>query len=236
MMSITPTIPAPLRVAQGEVHIWSASLDLPSESCERLYPTLSEDERSRSARFRFEHDRQRYLVAHGALRDLLGRYLGTDPRRVRFTYNSFGKPALDPQWGSRLKFNLSHSAGLALIAIATDADIGIDVEFIRALPEYGEIAGRFFSASEFAEFNRLPEGIRAGAFYNRWTRMEACVKAGGEGLGLPSTSHSEITPRLGWSLHTLRPAPGYIGAVAIAGSGWRLLQRSWQMQEKLPIG
>src|SRR5438105_11848106 len=85
---------------------------------ERYYATLSDEERNRSARFRFEKGRRRFVVAHGALRELLGRCLGTDPAQVHFIYNAFGKPELHPEYGGRLKFNLSHSGDLALIAIA----------------------------------------------------------------------------------------------------------------------
>jgi len=96
------------------VQCWCVRLDV-APPPETYYATLSEDERNRSARFRFERDRQRFIVAHGALRDLLGRSLGTDPGRIRFVYNAFGKPELDPAFGERLKFNLSHSADLALM-------------------------------------------------------------------------------------------------------------------------
>ncbi|HYT95413.1 MAG TPA: hypothetical protein VEL76_42230, partial [Gemmataceae bacterium] len=62
--------------------------------------------------------------------------------------NAFGKPALSPEFGSRLKFNLSHSADLALIAVAADADVGVDLEYIRPQSDYAEIARCFFSAAE----------------------------------------------------------------------------------------
>ncbi len=96
---------------------------------------LSDDERNRSARFRFEKGRRRFVVARGALRELLGRYLGTDPGQIRFTYNAFGKPELHPDFGDRLKFNLAHSGDLTLIAIARDADVGVDVECIEGRGE-----------------------------------------------------------------------------------------------------
>src|SRR5213594_2381617 len=87
-MSLTPSLPRSFQLASGEVHIWCASLDVPPETSARLYATLTPD-----ARFRFERDQQRF-VARGVLRDLLGRYLQTQPGQVSFVYNAFGKPDL----------------------------------------------------------------------------------------------------------------------------------------------
>ena len=106
-----------------EVHSWCVRLDVPPETSADLYATLTSDEQNRSARLRFERDRRRFVVARGVLRELLGSYLGIPAGAVRFVYNAFGKPELSPELG-RLKFNLSHSADLALIAIAADAEIG----------------------------------------------------------------------------------------------------------------
>jgi 4'-phosphopantetheinyl transferase len=203
-----------------EVHSWCVGLDVSPEAYARLHATLADDERRRTARLRFERDRRRFVVAHGVLRELLARYLRTPPGQIRFVYNAFGKPALSPEFGSRLKFNLSHSADLALIAIAADADIGVDVEYIRAQPDYAEIARHFFSAAEVDRLNRLPSHLHARAFLRCWTKKEAYVKACGEGLAMP---HGPPARR--WSLFTLQPAPGYIGALAVEGRGWRLTQR-----------
>src|SRR6266566_6326583 len=123
-MSLTPPLPSSFQLASDEVHSWCASLDVPPETSARLYATLTPDERTRSARFQFERDRQRFIVARGVLRDLLGRYLQTQPSQINFVYNAFGKPDLSPEFGARLKFNLSHSAGFALIAIAPASNVG----------------------------------------------------------------------------------------------------------------
>src|SRR5438128_10522882 len=106
-MSLTPSLPSSFQLASDEVHSWCASLDVPPETSARLYATLTHDERMRSARFQFERDQQRFIVARGALRDLLGRYLHTQPSQLRFTCNEFGKPDLTPEFGNRLKLNHS---------------------------------------------------------------------------------------------------------------------------------
>ncbi len=228
-MAPTPSGTDPFQLASDEVHSWCARLDVPPETSAGLYATLTGDERNRSARLRFERDRRRFIVAHGVLHELLGRYLGTHPGQIRFVSNAFGKPALSHEFGSRLKFNLSHSADLALIAVAADADVGVDLEYIRPQSDYAEIARWFFSAAEVDDLSKVPGHLHAEAFLGCWTKKEAYVKARGEGLAIPLTSFSVPHPHGAWSLYSLQPAPGYIGALAIEGSGWRLTQRHWQM-------
>ncbi len=236
----------PLQLTAGEVHSWCVRLDAPAETSVCVFATLSSDERSRAARFRYERDRRRFIVAHRVLRELLGRYLCADPGRIRFVLNAFGKPALGPEFGRRLRFNLSHSAERALIAVAPDADVGVDLERIRPEPDYAEVARRFFSAAELDYLGGLPSHLHVRAFLSCWTKKEAYVKARGEGLAMPLTDFSvpltadraqiavepsahsnDAAPARRWSLQTLHPAPGYVGALAIEGTGWRVTQRSW---------
>ena len=250
-MSLTPSLPSSFQLASDEVHTWCTSLDVPPEASARLYATLSPDERTRSARFRFERDQQRFIVARGVLRDLLGRYLQTQPGQIRFVYNAFGKPDLSPDLANRLKFNLSHSAGLALIAIATASNVGVDLEYIRAQSDHADIARWFFSAAECDYLVAVPRHLHAGTFFSCWTKKEAYLKACGEGLAIPLNSFSvpltadpahtvdlyvasrDIAPAKRWSLYTLRPAPGYAGALAIEGTGWRLRQWQWKMPQRV---
>jgi len=250
-MRLPPALPSSFQLASNEVHSWCASLDVPPETSARLYATLTPDERTRSARFQFERDQQRFIVARGVLRDLLGRYLQTQPSRIGFVYNAFGKPDLSPEFGNRLKFNLSHSAGLALIAIATASNVGVDLEYIRAQSDYADIARWFFSTAEGDYLLALPSHLYAEAFFSCWTKKEAYLKACGEGLATPLNSFSvplrtnpahspvdlyvgskDIAPAKRWSLYTLRPAPGYAGALAIEGTGWRLRQWQWKMPQR----
>ena len=241
-----PSLAGSLQLTSGEVHCWCASLDASPEACARLHATLTDDERNRSARFRFARDRRRFIVARGALRNLLGRYLQIPPEQISFSYNAFGKPELRPEFAHRLKFNLSHSAGLALIAIAAASDVGVDLEYIRAQSDYANVARRFFSAAEVDYLTDLPSHRHAEGFFSCWTKKEAYVKACGEGLAISFNSFSvplktdpaaapaeldvastDIVPAKRWSLYTLWPAPGYVGALAIEGTGWRLRQRQW---------
>ncbi len=223
-------------LTRGDVHAWDVKVDVPPCAYARLYAALTSDERGRAARFRFEQDRRRFVVAHGVLRELLGRYLGVHPAELQFSCNAAGKPALAPEFGRWLNFSLTHSADLALIAVAADAEVGVDVERIRALTDASEIAERFFSPAELAALRGLPTHIRTYAFFNCWTKKEAYVKACGEGLGMPFEDFSVplasdpvlIGQGRRWSLYSLHPAPGYVGALAVEGSGWRMTLRSWQ--------
>src|SRR5512132_1276653 len=95
----------------------------------RLEPLLSADERERAASFTFDRDRTMYVTARGLLRTLLGERLGEDPSRIRFAYGERGKRRLGDD--SDLRFNLSHSRGLAAIALCEGREVGIDVEAER---------------------------------------------------------------------------------------------------------
>jgi 4'-phosphopantetheinyl transferase len=231
-MARIPSRPSSFQLASDEVHSWCASLDAPPETSARLYATLTPDERTRSARFRFERDQQRFIVARGVLRDLLGRYLQTQPSHLRFAYNAFGKPDLSPEFGHRLKFNLSHSAGLALIAIATASNVGVDLEYIRAQSEYADIARRFFSTAEADYLIALPSHRYAEAFFSCWTSVPLTTHPMGTPVDLYVASKDDV-PATRWSLYTLRPAPGYAGALAIDGTGWRLRQWQWTMPQRV---
>lgn len=236
-----------LAITAEEVHIWRAPLDAPNALVERLWPTLSEEERQRAQRFHFDHDRIHFVVAHGVLRVILGAYLRQSPSQLRFAHNPYGKPFLADATGatSDLTFNLSHSRNLALIAVTTKRHVGIDVEFIRSDFADEQIAERFFSQPEVATLRSLPKESRPQGFFNCWTRKEAYIKARGEGLSIPldqfavtlapgapavllhTADPHEVTR---WRLEALSPAPGFAAAVAVEGNAWRL--RCWHASDE----
>ena len=230
--------PGTLRLSDDEVHVWRISLDTPPAILESLWVTLSLDEQERANRYRFTRHRQAFIARRGRLRNLLGRYLDYDPASLQFSYNPFGKPALQPGIAGHLCFNLSHSQDLALFAFARQTDIGVDIERQRSDFDHLQVAERFFSTREREELSALPIAIRAEAFFLCWTRKEAFIKAHGEGLSLPLDLFDvTITPgrparlvasRLGieapdqWSLYNLEPAPDYLAALAVRGQGCEL--------------
>jgi len=230
--------PEQLALPEGQAHVWRASLEQPAAILEKLWQTLSFDERERANRYRFERDRNWYIVRRGGLRQLLGFYLGMEPTSLRFSYNSYGKPFLHPTVAVDLHFNLSHSKGLALYAFVDCAEVGVDIEWARADFDHLKLAERFFSACERSELCALPPELRMEAFFLGWTRKEAIIKAHGEGLSLPLDQFDvSLTPgkpaRLlaagagleapdQWSLFNLAPAPGHPAALAIQGRGYEL--------------
>lgn len=225
------------RLPAREVHVWSAGLNLPPARLARLQATLSAGERRRAEVFRCARDRRRFVAAHGVLREILACYLETRPEHIAYVRNACGKPGLAPGYPGRLEFNLAHTAELALVAVAAGGELGVDVESLRAGTDDMLIARCFFSPAEVARLAAVPETSRATAFLGCWTKKEACLKACGAGLTLPLSAFS-VPPGNGrvaiagfpakcWSVYTLRPARGYLGALAIAGQGWVLRHGCW---------
>lgn len=227
----------------GEVHVWSAHLDCASPRLESLGSTLSPDETVRASRFHFERDRTAFVAARGILRYLLGMYLSYIPSKVQFSYLPRGKPLLSPSaHPTPIEFNISHSRGLALLAFSLGSPVGIDVELIRSDFANEQIAERYFTPEEVAELRSLPVTDRPEGFFRGWTRKEAYIKALGDGLQIPLGSFrvslgSEHRPTLEsqdssrWSLCSLDPAVGFVGAVAAEGQDWRVRCWHWEMTE-----
>jgi len=228
-----------LALPDDAVHVWRALLEVDPSTLRHLKSTLAQNELERAERFIFDPDRNHFIAARGILRDVLGRYLRCAPQTIDFVYGALGKPAI-LSGGSRhpLRFNLSHSHGLAVIGIAREREIGIDVEMIR--PEFAsdDIAKRYFSAKEIDELSRLPTELRTEGFFLCWTRKEAYIKARGEGLHIPLDSFNVsltpgISPELNtshssrWSLRSFSPEPGYVAAVVEEGNGSQLRYFSW---------
>jgi 4'-phosphopantetheinyl transferase len=222
--------------------VWRIELAQPAAQVEEFRQTLSEDEIARADRFYFEKDRDRFIVARGTLRAILGRYLKRSPHELRFRYSAYGKPSLDDDDGAWLRFNVSHSHELGLIAVTCGREVGVDIEWIRPDVATEQIAERFFSTHEVAALRALPADRQTEAFFNCWTRKEAYIKARGEGLSFPLDKfdvslvpgeparllRTEGAPQeaLRWRLCELLPGPGYVAALAIEGHEWQL--QCWQ--------
>lgn len=169
-----------------EVHLWQVDLDCPAHERVALTAVLSPDELERAGRLVFALHAGRFTVARGALRCILAAYLRVPPASLRFDYGVQGKPALAGEPG--LSFNLSHSGGLALVALAAGRALGVDVEGGEERASAAEIVRSHFSAAEQQEFDALPVAERPTAFRRGWTRKEAYLKARGAGLTAPLDS------------------------------------------------
>jgi len=201
------------------VHLWRACLDVDGGQIEALATLLSPDEQERGGRFYRAQDRDRFMAGHGLLRRILSRYVDLPPECLRFGYNPWGKPYLcGPAAQSGLRFNVSHSDGQALYALAWNREVGIDLE--RACPNVAveSLAASFFAPDEISRIQALPTALRRAAFYQTWTRKEAYLKARGQGLSAPLDQFSVFGLDKGrWSLQDLSAPAGYHAALAVEG-------------------
>ncbi|WP_405556664.1 4'-phosphopantetheinyl transferase superfamily protein [Streptomyces canus] len=212
------------------VDVWTVPLDRPPATVATLSRILSEREAERADRCRFEADRRRFIVAHGALRLILAGCLDVPPEELRLQRGRHGKPRL--AGSSDLRFSLSHFGELALVAVTRHREVGVDVDRLRPGLPVEPFAERFFPASD-ARFVAAAAGPteRAERFLRLWTRKEAVVKAAGarlvQGLGLTVLTDAESVADVvrdpsgqipgAWSVCDLPVPDGCLAALAVAG-------------------
>lgn len=227
--------PVDLKLLENEVHIWCACFQQLLLQVKQLTQILSEDEKNRANRFHFEQDKIHFIIGRGLLRLLLSRYLKIEPEQLQFAYSSTGKPALVSS--SNVQFNLSHSQEMILYAFTSDRQIGIDLEYLRPIPDLKQLIQQFFSIGEASAILSLPASEQQLAFLQTWTCKEAYLKATGEGLaqlsqvevyltsGEPCRLMNELEANR-WSLQTLTLTPEYVAALVVEGQDWHL--KCWQ--------
>lgn len=226
---LQPPVP---KLPSTEIHIWEFPLTTSDSEFDTYAALLSEDERTRASRFRFERDARRFTVARASARSILAGYTGSAGRDLRFDYSQYGKPSLAGVTAD-IRFNVSHSADLALLAVVGGGEVGVDLETIRAEVETDKLAERFFSVHERESLRAIPNPDRISAFFRCWTCKEAFLKA--QGLGLSRSLESfdvEVNPERParilatrpdpaeagrWSLRDLQTMPEYAAAVAAEG-------------------
>lgn len=179
----------------SRIDVWSVRTDLPLDALERLSGFLDADDRDRRDKFYFERDQRRFAACRGTLRLLLGAYQNGEPASIRFDYGPQGKPSVaSPRaHGSRVRFNVSHSGDVCLLAFAVDREVGVDVEAARGDVNFVELAETVFSPAERVALSALPAERRGELFYEYWSCKEACIKADGRGLSVP-LQHFSIVP------------------------------------------
>ena len=224
------TPPANLSLYADEVHIWRSPLDFAPQAMTCFSASLSRDELDRASRYVFDKDRKHFVAARAILREILGKYLQVSPDTVKFEYGARRKPAVSREHHhTDLRFNISHSNGLAVFAFARGRELGVDVEWIRPSFATRDIAERYFSRRELAEWRDLPAENQPEGFFRCWTRKEAYVKARGEGLYIPLQEFDvSLTPgRLQtlrsvdsdrWTLSSFDAGHECAGAIVVEGS------------------
>lgn len=234
-----------MNLSPSDVHLWRIRLEQPEDVHRRLHDWLDEEEREKAGRFKFE-DRQRVAcVSRGALREILATYLNESPDALAFGVNVHGKPFLVGRHAA-LRFNLSHSRGWALVGVTLESEIGVDIEAISEKRRTADLAGRYFSPAEQAEYRSLSEELRLLAFYCGWTRKEAYIKARGRGLSLPLDSFdvtldptcearlcraTDDADFARWRLRGLPAPEGFVAAAIVEGDKPR-----WAIGEWSPCG
>ncbi|MFW0078888.1 MAG: 4'-phosphopantetheinyl transferase superfamily protein [Coxiella endosymbiont of Haemaphysalis qinghaiensis] len=227
---------------EGEVHVWKVFLDWPLEEIGKRLANLSSKEKACAQRLVNSLHRCYYIASHAALRSILTLYL-SDPAPLQFRYNKHGKPYLINE--PSLYFNLSDSHRVALYAITTNVEVGVDIESMRSNIHAKDIAERFFSPNEIAAFRTLPKGQHLEGFYRIWTMKEAYIKVIGRGLsfGLDQfttninvdsikmdgllTVEGDSNLARWWTLCSISSPPGYMAALAIEGSIKKICYFSW---------
>ena len=216
-----PTGPATPRLADETVDVWLLVLD-----GEQSDAVLDAQERERAARFMRAADRRRWTAAHAALRQLLAAYVDADPRALRFAEGPNGKPELvagEDRRAGQLRFNLSHSGGTALIAVACEREVGVDVELPRRAVDHVAIARRVLTAAEADRIAAIADPHeRERAFLQAWVRWEAVLKCRGTGIGGAETPSTGPQP---WVVDLDVPPPA---AAALAVADGPATVRAWR--------
>jgi 4'-phosphopantetheinyl transferase len=251
-MPPTPPTDKLLTLKPGDVHLWVVEPEQVTTPwlLAEYRALLDADERERQVRFYFERHRQQFLVSHALVRVVLSRYAPVSPRDWRFTPNEYGRPAIVGEGLSWLRFNLSHTDGMAVCAVARDTEVGTDVEDSHRSGQTVEIADSFFAPSEVAALLALPTWRQRERFFEYWTLKESYIKARGMGLSLPLAHfafHLEpgqapriaFDPRLvdepeAWQFMQLRPSARHYAAVALRQP--RSVPLTVRLQRLVPLG
>jgi 4'-phosphopantetheinyl transferase len=194
-----------------DLEVLTFMLDVEQDIVREIGVCLNEEERSRAGRLRLERDRRRFIVTRGQVRCLLAFKLGVSPSDIELENGQLGKPHLARGMAANnLRFSVSRSGDVAVIALSTKQEVGVDIEAVLPVPEANEIAALSFSGSEYESYAALDPEDRLEGFLQRWTRLEAISKALGCGLG-QSFSWDEKD----WVVREFVPRPGYIGSVVV---------------------
>ncbi len=212
------------------VHVWMRWLQAAPALEADLYALLSPDEREQAARYRVESARRAFILTRGTLRSLIAGYIGKQPQELALKRTAHGKLFLAEPL--ELRFNVSHTEGLALLAFVRKREVGVDVEKIRPQPDAAKLAERFFSTHERRDLAHLSGSDLQEAFFRCWSRKEAYIKARGEGLSLPLNqfdvsvaadasrvllaTRPDPSEAARWVVRDLTTSPEYAAAFAVA--------------------
>lgn len=213
------------------VDLYSIRLDLPQTDITDCLQWLSEAERARASKLLSSAKSREFIVTRANLKRILTQALGESADNITIANEPGGKPYLDcGNRHPRVRFSVSHSHDLALIALTLDHAIGVDVERIRAEVDHASLSRRFFSPAEFEALQQCDRALRLRAFFATWTRKEALVKAHGKGIALglqqfdvsvdPDKPPHVLATRwdsadtVDWQLHNIETDNNYMASLA----------------------
>jgi 4'-phosphopantetheinyl transferase len=205
----------------GVVEAWLVDLAAPALPHEVLVHALDPEERRRAER-KLVGGRE-WAAAHGALRMILAGYLAVPAASLRFARTAAGKPRLEGVDG--VEFSFAHTDGLALVAVASDRELGVDVERENDRTDIAAVAREFLPEAAVADLARTPSAHRRGAFFAAWVSHEARLKLRGRGLGAPP--EADAASGTGVLVRPLVTRPGFAAAVAAEGGGWSVRTREF---------
>jgi 4'-phosphopantetheinyl transferase len=198
-------------------HVWVLDATEPWFDALADAGVVSDEERARAVSLSDAAAVRTFMARRSALRMVLGRYVGQQPKAIRIATASEGKPVLVPT-GSPLPtfaFSTSHSGDLYCIAVGVAASVGVDVERSRPVPRARSIAARWFGAAE--ALDEVADEELGTEFMRLWTAKEALAKCHGAGLRLLRGQEGELDVAAASAegrLHFFSPGPGYAGAIA----------------------
>jgi 4'-phosphopantetheinyl transferase len=161
----------------GVCHLWFATLDELRPDAVQFEQLLDDGELQRADRFRFSHDRERFVLGHGWLRTVLSRYVTTEAATIRYARGPHGKPYVND---TSVRFNFSDTKDAILVGLTSGMELGTDIETLAREVDHEAVSEHYFTPSEI-------EGIRNSSnpklrFLELWTRKEAVLKASGVGI------------------------------------------------------
>lgn len=225
---------SPGTIGVDDVHVYGFVLDYGAAECLSAASLLSDEERMRADRLVSKLHRDQFIVAHAGLRVILSRYCTGQPHNLAIRRTAKGKPFLSEY--PSLRFNLTHSHGRALVAVAREREVGIDLEKIRSEVDVVSLARRFLSDRDIIFIESGEPGLCHQRFLQAWVAREAVFKASGTGMTFPlHCDHIELADNGveghlilgdGKSDGAMRPIrflplePGWVGAVSAEGTDW----------------
>jgi 4'-phosphopantetheinyl transferase len=213
MQLLPDLLQSPIPLIAGQVHLWLLDIQqFSNHAMKQALEMMSGDEHERAQKFL--RGKNEYIASRWLLRKVLGLYLQESPETVVFKRSEKGKPYVP---GSSLQFNLSHSGHWAVLAVARNMQIGIDVEQGKHSRDLAGIAANYYHPDEFTQLQQRQGEEQTRFFYQLWTLKEALLKAMGVGIsaGLENLNFHlrdsitvDISPTLGatsitdkWQFH-----------------------------------